>query len=134
MVGSLRRLALWAGPLLFAGVLFYWPVTRILAMGLADDWVGVFLQPQVQQTIWFTIWQAAVSALLCLAIGLPLAFLLYRRQFFGVKALRTFLVIPFVLPSIIVAIALSGLRDSLPDAAILVILAAHIFLNLLLVV
>ncbi|MFM1796218.1 MAG: hypothetical protein RLZZ340_895 [Actinomycetota bacterium] len=128
MVGSIRRLALWAGPLLFAGVLFYWPVTRILAMGLDGDWVGVFLQPQVQQTIWFTIWQAVVSALLCLALGLPLAFLLYRRQFFGVKALRTFLVIPFVLPSIIVAIALSGLRN-----AILVILTAHIFLNLSLV-
>ncbi len=134
MVGSIRRLALWAGPLLFAGVLFYWPVARILAMGLGGDWVGVFSQPQVQQTIWFTIWQAVFSALLCLALGLPLAFLLYRRQFFGVKALRTFLVIPFVLPSIIVAIALSGLRDSLPESPILVILTAHIFLNLSLVV
>ena len=134
MVGNIRRLALWAGPLLFAGVLFYWPVSRILALGLAGDWVGVFSQSQVQQAIWFTIWQAFVSALLCLALGLPLAFLLYRRQFLGVKFLRTFLVIPFVLPSIIVAIALSGLRDSLPDSAIVVILIAHLFLNLSLVV
>lgn len=134
MVGTIRRLALWAAPLLFVGVLFYWPVSRIVAMGLGGNWLSVFSQASVQQTIWFTIWQALLSALLCVALGLPLAFLLYRRSFFGAKALRTFLVIPFVLPSIIVAISLAGLRDALPDGAILVILIAHLFLNLSLVV
>ena len=134
MVGSIRRLALWAAPLLFVGVLFYWPVSRIVALGFNGDWLAVFAQSSVQQTIWFTIWQALLSALLCVALGLPLAFLLYRRQFFGVRALRTFLVIPFVLPSIIVAISLSGLRDALPESTILVILIAHLFLNLSLVV
>ena len=134
MVGTIRRLALWAAPLLFVGVLFYWPVSRIVAIGLGGDWLSVFSQANVQQTIWFTIWQALLSALLCVALGLPLAFLLYRRSFFGAKTLRTFLVIPFVLPSIIVAISLSGLRNALPDTAILVILIAHLFLNLSLVV
>ena len=134
MVGTIRRLALWAAPLLFTGILFYWPVSRIVAMGLGGDGLSVFSQANVQQTIWFTIWQALLSALLCVALGLPLAFLLYRRSFFGAKTLRTFLVIPFVLPSIIVAISLSGLRNALPDSAILVILIAHIFLNLSLVV
>ena len=134
MVGTIRRLALWAAPLLFVGVLFYWPVSRIVAIGLGGDWLSVFSQANVQQTIWFTIWQALLSALLCVALGLPLAFLLYRRSFFGAKTLRTFLVIPFVLPSIIVAISLSGLRNALPDTAILVILIAHLFLNFSLVV
>lgn len=133
MVSSIRRLALWAVPSLFVAVLFYLPISQIVALGLAGDWLPILLSPTVISVVWFTAWQATVSTLLCLLFGLPIAFTLYRRRFFGAMALRSLLVIPFVLPSIVIAIALSGFRD-LADNAILVILLAHLILNLSLVV
>ncbi|MEN9749843.1 MAG: hypothetical protein RL149_921 [Actinomycetota bacterium] len=133
MVSSIRRIALWAAPSLFVAVLFYWPISQIVGLGLAGDWLPVLLQPSVLGVVWFTIWQAAVSTLLCLLLGMPIAFVLYRRKFFGAKTLRGFLVIPFVLPSIVIAISLAGFRE-LSNNAILVILIAHLILNLSLVV
>jgi hypothetical protein len=37
---SLRKLALWIGPLLFVGVLFFWPVSKIIDLGLDGNWAG----------------------------------------------------------------------------------------------
>ena len=134
MVGALRRLGLWAAPLLFVAVLFYWPISQIIGLGLSGPWFAALAEPTVASAIWFTIWQAVVSTMVCLGFGLPLAFVLYRRSFKGAKLLRAFLVIPFVLPSIVIAISLSGLRDALANQTILVILVAHLILNLSLVV
>lgn len=134
MVRHLRRLALWAAPAVFIAVLFFWPLTSIAAAGFGPGWLDALARPQFQAAIWFTIWQALVSTLLCLAIGLPIAFVLYRRKFFGSRLLRTVLVIPFVLPGIVVAIALTDFRQQLAGSAILVILIAHVFLNIALVV
>ena len=134
MVRHLRRLALWAAPLTFVGVLFYWPLASILPLGIDQSWLTVLLSDQVLAAIWFTVWQAIVSTLLALVLGLPVAFIVYKRTFFAARLLRTILVIPFMLPSIVVAIALSDLRDVLAGREIVVILIAHIFLNLSLVV
>ena len=134
MVRHLRGLALWAAPVSFLAVLFIWPMASILAAGLDSTPVQAATRPQLLAAIWFTLWQAAVSTLLCVALGLPMAFVLYRRKFFGSKFLRSILVIPFVLPSIVVAIALTDLRNQFADSTILVILVAHLFLNLSLVV
>ena len=134
MVRHLRRLALWVAPLTFVGVLFYWPLANILPLGLGQSWLPVFGSSQVQATIWFTIWQAVLSTALAVLIGLPIAFVLYKRRFIASRFLRTILVIPFVLPSIVVAIALSDLREFFAGKEILVILIAHVFLNLSLVV
>lgn len=134
MVRHLRGLALWAVPVGFVAVLFYWPMANIVTAGFDSTWIAVLDSEQVLAAVWFTVWQAIVSTLLCLALGLPIAFVLYRRSFFGSKLLRSILVVPFVLPSIVVAIALTDLRNLLADSAILVILIAHLFLNLSLVV
>ena len=134
MVRHLRRLALWIAPSVFVAVLFIWPMAGILVAGFDPSWLELLGKAQLLQAIWFTVWQALVSTILCLAIGLPISFVLYRRQFFGSKFLRSVLVVPFVLPSIVVAIALTDLRNLLADSTILVILIAHLFLNLSLVV
>lgn len=134
MVRHLRRLALWAGPLTFVCVLFFWPLANIVASSFGANSIDVLGRPQLLAAIWFTIWQAAVSTALCLAIGLPIAFVLYRRRFFGSVLLRSFLVVPFVLPAIVVAIAFTDFREALADSAILVIIASHVFINVSLIV
>ncbi len=52
----------------------------------------------------FTAYQAFLSTLASLALGLPLAYLLARYDFWGRRTLRSLTILPFVLPSIMVAV------------------------------
>lgn len=52
----------------------------------------------------FTAYQAILSTLLSLVLGLPAAYLLARFEFRGRRTLRSLTILPFVLPSIMVAI------------------------------
>lgn len=53
---------------------------------------------------WFTFFQAACSTILALLIGLPSAFFCGRRTFPGRKGLLSLSVVPFCVPSIIIAL------------------------------
>ena len=52
----------------------------------------------------FTAYQAALSTLVSVALGVPLAYLLARFEFRGRRTLRSLTILPFVLPSIMVAV------------------------------
>ena len=136
----IRRLALWIGPLLFVGVLFFWPVSKIMALGLAGTWVETLTEPSTLSAIWFTIWQAALSTVICLAIGIPGAYVLYRKSFRGQRFVRALITVPLVLPTIIVAISFTAFRavhsmyegiglGFIVENPIYWIIAAHVFVN-----
>lgn len=57
------------------------------------------------QTLWFTFWQAAVSTVLTVIVGLPGAYIFARYRFPGKSWLNAFASVPFVLPTIVVAAA-----------------------------
>lgn len=125
---NLPKVALWSVPLIFVAVLFYWPLAKVLELGFKQSEVAFDLT----EVVTFTIGQALVSTIICLGFGLPGAFLLYRKSFFGVGFFRALIAVPFVLPTVVVAIALNSYRQFLPT--ILVILVAHLFLNYSIVV
>ncbi|APX96786.1 ABC transporter permease [Natronorubrum daqingense] len=52
----------------------------------------------------FTAYQAFLSTLLSVALGLPAAYVLARYEFRGRRLLRSLTILPFVIPSIMVAI------------------------------
>lgn len=93
----------------------------------------------------FTIWQALVSAVLSVALAIPIAGALARRRFRGRAALITLLGAPFVLPVIVAVMGLlaifgrSGLINGalgglgLPPVSIYGaqgVILAHVFFNL----
>jgi thiamine transport system permease protein len=98
----------WAIPLVFIAVLFYWPLTKIIGLGLSANWVEIYFESSTLKAIWFTVWQAAVSTLLALLIGIPGAYVLYRKKFFAQRFIRALITVPLVLPTIVVAIVFSG--------------------------
>ncbi|MGX9295098.1 ABC transporter permease [Tsukamurella paurometabola] len=105
---SRGRLALLAAPLLFVAVFFLWPVAAIVARGLSSDGVGLwegFTGAGGPGLVWFTLWQAAASTLLTVALGLPLAWLTARVRFRGQWLLRVVATVPFVLPTVVVGVA-----------------------------
>ncbi len=141
MNNRLKLVALWAGPLLFIGVLFYWPLGKIVVMGLHGDWLSAISTPKVLSVLWFTIWQAALSALLTLVLGIPGAYLLYNKKFPGQRFVRALITVPFILPTIVVAIGFTSLQQ-LPllsnllygHSPVPAIICAHIFMNYSIVV
>ena len=52
----------------------------------------------------FTAYQAALSTVASVAVGLPGAYILARYEFAGRRTLRSLTIVPFVLPSIMVAV------------------------------
>ena len=140
----MRQAAKWGLPVFVIGMLFYWPMAHVLQRGLTGDWLQTLLEPAVLDAIWFTVWQAALSALLCIAIGLPAAYVLYRRHSKHSRLIRTLITVPFALPTIVTAIGFtvfqsndaaagSGL-DALLASPLFWIISAHIFVNFSVVV
>lgn len=107
---------LWLLPLIFLGIFYFFPLFSILKTSLESEGYGLIrpiieaLNSQsVRQVFWFTIWQAALSTLLTLVIGLPSAYLFARYEFRGKSVLKALTVIPFVIPTVVVAAAFYAL-------------------------
>nr|WP_250873455.1 iron ABC transporter permease [Halomarina rubra] len=67
----------------------------------------------------FTAWQALLSTVASVALGLPGAYVLARFEFRGRETVRSLTAVPFVLPSIMVAVgfvATFGIDGTLSDA------------------
>ncbi len=107
------RSLLYALPLGFLAVFFFYPLVRIFQVSWVapGDWrVGDVLGATFfRQVLWFTTWQAAVSTGLTLVVGLPLAYLFARYDFPGKTVLRALTTIPFVMPTVVVAAAFAAL-------------------------
>lgn len=106
---------LWSLPLVFLGLFYFYPLGSILALsfergaGLLQPFIDVFSSASLRGVLGFTFWQAALSTLLTLAVGLPAAYLLARYSFPGKSLLRALSGIPFVLPTLVVAAAFDAL-------------------------
>ncbi|MCC6458528.1 MAG: iron ABC transporter permease [Caldilineaceae bacterium] len=110
---TLARGLLYALPLAFLAIFFFYPLGRIFQISFRSagegDISGLFTGGYFWRLLWFTTWQAAVSTLLTLLVGLPLAFLFARYEFRGKTLLRALTTIPFVLPTVVVAVAFAAL-------------------------
>ena len=136
---SLTRKLLWTIPLAFIAVLFYWPIAKITSLGFSGDWLATLSEPKTLEVIWFTLWQAAVSTLVTLVIAIPGAYLLYRKSFPGQRFIKALITVPFVLPSIVVAVGFTVFRNvhdfwielglTFLSDSVYWIIAAHVFVN-----
>ncbi len=132
------RALLVGAPLVFLGVFFLWPVGAILGRGLSahgtidlSPITEVLRDPSLRGVVLFTIWQAALSTLVTLAIALPATAALSRFRFRGRGLIVAALTMPFVLPTVVVATAFRGLGI---QGSLLAIVVAHAFFNVAIVV
>lgn len=107
---------LWTIPLVFLVLFYFFPLGRILQVsfergesGIASSIIEALRSESIRGILWFTIWQAALSTLLTLAIGLPGAFLFARYEFRGKTLLQALTAVPFVMPTVVVAAAFYAL-------------------------
>ncbi|QYK51054.1 MAG: iron ABC transporter permease [Anaerolineales bacterium] len=144
-----RALALALLPLLFLALFYFYPLGSIFALSFERGWQAALQQlltdSSIHRVLGFTLWQAILSTLLTLALGLPAAYLLARYEFPGKRLLRVVSGVPFVLPTLVVAAAFNavlGPRGWFNQALIAIgqqplefintftaILVAHMFYN-----
>ncbi len=141
-------------PLLFLAIFFFYPLANIISFGLTSDAVSqLFSRLYYGKVFWFTLWQAALSTILTLAVGFPAAYLFARYQFWGKQILRALVTVPFVLPTVVVAASFRALLGSSGpinnalvtifnlevapirlEQTLLIILIAHMYYNMAVVI
>jgi thiamine transport system permease protein len=91
---------------------FFYPLGRILWVGLNPIALRSLDLASLQlaiRSLQFTFYQATLSTLLTLLLGLPAAFLFARYAFRGKSFLRVLTAIPFMLPTVVVAAGFNAL-------------------------
>lgn len=143
-------LALLLPALAFLTVFLAYPLQGILRESFAQEGgIGPLTEDTYfVERAWFTAWQASVSTALTLVLALPVAYVLACYEFRGKAAIEALITVPFVLPTIVVAVAFTALlgpQGLLNDAlqgilglneppirvlnTIWAILLAHVFYN-----
>jgi thiamine transport system permease protein len=151
----LRRLLPWLAPGAFLGLFFFQPLARILGLGLDLTFISnsPYFLSRTFAVLRFTFYQAALSTLLTLLLGLPLAYLFARFDFPSKALFRALTAVPFMLPTVVVAAGftallgprgwlnlalMSFLRLEQPPLVFVgtlwAILAAHVFYNATIVI
>ena len=119
--------ALAVPPLGFLVVFFAWPVAAIVGRGFGSGGVGTAIgDPLTWKLAGFTVASAGVSTIVAVLAGLPVAFLLARVRLPGVSLVRTLVLVPFVLPTVVVGLAFRALW---PDGGLLPLVLANAFFN-----
>ncbi len=140
--------ALAAGPVAVLGVFFVLPVSAMLGLGLWPDGeltlapaLEVLGRERTLRVLGFTVWVSAAATLGTVLLGVPTAFALHRLRIPGARAIRTLLVVPFVLPTVVVGVAFDQLLGEAGPLRFLglgespfAIVLAMIFFNLAVVV
>ncbi|MDA1002615.1 MAG: iron ABC transporter permease [Chloroflexi bacterium] len=134
-----------------------WPLAAMLARSVVHDGVlssSTLTEVVRQRFYWerlaFTTAQAVASTTLAVLIGLPAAYVFATIRFPGRSLLRALVTVPFVLPTLVVALAFQqlvgpggwvndalatiGLGPVRATGTIWLILAAHVFYNVSIIV
>lgn len=114
--GKARRdllpLLLWVLPLVFLAVFFFQPLVAIFQLVLdafRDQGISAGILSRIWRPLWFTIYQAGLSTLFTMLVGLPAAYVFGRYKFAGKDFLRVMTTLPFILPTVVVAAAFNAL-------------------------
>lgn len=157
---SIASAALATPALLFLAVFFAWPLVEIARVSFTPGDLSrgatpltVIRDPAHMNTLAFTAGQATLSTALTLLAGLPVAFAFARYHFAGQRLWRALAIVPFVMPTVVVAAAFGALLgprgalnalmqavfhlDQPPirlQGTLTLILIAHVFYNVAVVI
>ncbi len=84
-------------------------VLPLVAMAARVDWGSFFSlisSDSSRTALWLSLRTSAVSTVLCVLLGVPMALVLARTRFRGQTLVRSFVLLPLVLPPVVGGIAL----------------------------
>ena len=84
------------------------------ARAAGESALDLLTDPLTREVLWFTTWLAAASTVLTVAVALPASYVLGRYAFPGRTLVLALVTVPFVLPTVVVALAFLAI---LPERA-----------------
>lgn len=105
----MQRLLRYGLPLGFLCLMVVLPVTRLMFEGIPNWHWEVWAEPFVQWRVIWSLSQAALTSLVGLLLGIPMAWILARYDFFGRSIILRLLILPFVVPTLIAALGVLAL-------------------------
>lgn len=138
---ALNRLPRWfavalaAVPVALLGVFYVWPLVNLLTAVMSRSTIGDTLRvPGLGRVVWFTCWQAVVSTVLTMVVGLVPAYVLARYAFPARRVVLALVTVPFMLPTVVVGAAFVALLPDGWQGTAQAIVVAHVFFNVAVVV
>lgn len=136
----LSRLLLWFLPLSFLTVSFFYPLSQIFRLTFDLSALTAENLRTAYSVLHFTFFQAVLSTVLTLILGIPSAYLFARYNFRGKSIIRALIAVPFILPTVVVAASFNaifgqhGLASDLIHSPFILIILAHVFYNTIIVI
>ena len=116
LAGRAAYVVLAAVPVAVVAVFFVLPVGAMLQRGVWPEGrfdpgavLDVLARPRTGRVLWFTVWTSTAATAVAVTLGLPAAYVLHRLRFPGRGLVRTALLVPFVLPTVVVGLAVRQL-------------------------
>lgn len=84
-------------------------VLPLVGLVSAASWSSLpsrLTEPDILQALWLSIQAATLATIVCVVLGVPLAWMLARVEFPGVKVVRALVTVPLVLPPVVGGVAL----------------------------
>jgi molybdate transport system permease protein len=82
------------------------PLAALVLDAPWDRMAGLVTSPGSRAALWLSVWTSSLTAVLCLLLGVPLAWLLARVSFPGRSLVRGLVTVPLVLPPVVAGVAL----------------------------
>ena len=120
----------WAIPAAFLAAFLVYPVIVLGArVGLGDGWSGL-TAASTWQVAGLAAVQALASTILALVVGVPMANVVSRYRYRGRALAQAMVTVPFVLPTVVVALAFRSLLGSGVPQGFALVVVAHAYVNL----
>lgn len=124
----------WLAPAAFIVAFLLVPLASLLSQVLSGETLGYLTDPLPWRVAGLATAQALTSTALSLIIGLPMANVLTRYRFPGRRWALALATVPFVLPTVVVALAFRALFGSSLGSGFVIVVLAHAYLNMAVVV
>lgn len=123
--------ALAVGPLAGLAVFYLWPFATLLVRAINGSVIADTLTREATWDVaWFTLWQAVVSTIVTMLVGLAPAYIVARFEFPGRQLLVGLLTAVFVLPTVVMGAAFLALLPDSLDRTVWAVIGAHVVFNL----
>jgi thiamine transport system permease protein len=127
--------ALAIGPALGLVVFYAWPFATLMVEAVSATAIAdTFGRASTWEVVWFTAWQAIVSTVVTIVVGLTPAYVLARFDFRFRTVLVGLLTAMFVLPTVVMGAAFLALLPDALDRTVWAVIGAHVVFNLAVVV
>jgi thiamine transport system permease protein len=125
---------IWVIPGAFLLVFLIFPLWTLGTHAWGGEGVSALIDGPTWRIAALACVQAGVSTLLALLIGLPITAVVSRYRFRGRAVVQALVTVPFVLPTVIVALAFKNLLGSGASQGFILVVIAHAYVNLAVVV